>query len=226
MGKVLIVDDSENSRNIMKKFLEELQHGVLLANDAFSARDLLEAYKVDLILLDLSMPNKSGFTLLSELRKTLRYRHSAVVVVSGRTEAWNIRRAANLNVLSYITKPFDKKFFLGKVSSIMNCNPTIEPPLASNETVKMAVANLQTDMQIIKVLEDGVIVLSRFPLQEGQRLQMQSTLLSSIGLTSICTYVQCTQRIKNIYQSRLIFDCLDKKEKLHLKIWIRNNPSS
>ena len=68
--KLLIVDDEELIRNVIKEYLLNEGYKVLEAKDGFDALRVISDNKVDLIVLDIMMPKMDGFTCLSEIRKT------------------------------------------------------------------------------------------------------------------------------------------------------------
>ena len=66
---ILVVDDDDRIRELVKQYLEENKYLVSTAKDAFEAKDKINLIKFDLIILDIMMPKKSGLELTAELKK-------------------------------------------------------------------------------------------------------------------------------------------------------------
>ena len=112
MAHILIVDDQQHVRFLVRRVLETDQHSVAEASDGIQALRLLdELTPVDLILLDLLMPNLDGFEFLSLLR--LRSAPPPVIVV---TALWNPESdLLNYPICGYLAKPFSRQKLLSVV---------------------------------------------------------------------------------------------------------------
>lgn len=106
MAKILVVDDEAIVVEILTKRLKAKGYAVI------SARDGVEGYKkateerVDLILLDVIMPNCDGFTMLQKLRSNESTCRTPVIMLTAKTELDSIIQAKNL-LADYILKPID-----------------------------------------------------------------------------------------------------------------------
>jgi CheY-like chemotaxis protein len=105
-GGVLLVDDEESNRNIAGKMLNRLGFKVFLANDGSQALDEYRAHKaeIELVVLDLTMPNMDGEEAFRELRKMDP--NIRVIISSGYTEQEIIRRFEGRNISGFIEKPY------------------------------------------------------------------------------------------------------------------------
>jgi len=110
--KILIVDDHVLIREALRGVLKGIQRGatILEAPDGHSAMETLDQDKVDLVLLDLNLPDRHGLTLLTELRK--RYPALGIVVLSALQDHANIRKALDLGALGYIPKSAPREVML------------------------------------------------------------------------------------------------------------------
>lgn len=118
---ILIVDDSSIVRNFLKKIFDE-EYNVLLANDGEEAinklSDEIFTSKIDLILLDLMMPNIDGFGVLEYLNgKNINI---PTMIISGDNSKDTINKAFQYNVVDVIEKPFDAKKIKDKISRFIN----------------------------------------------------------------------------------------------------------
>ena len=113
MGYVLIVDDSDVIRTIVKQTLEMHNYkDILLANDGIEALKLINEYgnQIDMYILDVNMPNMDGLTLIGEIRK--RYKFTPIIMLTTETEKEKIIKAKNLGATGWIVKPFDGDKFI------------------------------------------------------------------------------------------------------------------
>lgn len=102
--KLLIVEDDRFLANAYKLKLEQSGHEVMIAGNGQEAIDFLSKFSPDLILLDLVMPIKDGFTTLEELKKSSDWKTIPVVVLSSLSQKEDIDRAMGLGAMGYITK--------------------------------------------------------------------------------------------------------------------------
>lgn len=104
--KVLIVDDEEMIRNVLKEYVE------FEGNEAFEAADGMEAVRMcrdndyDIILMDVMMPRLDGFSAVKEIRKT---KDIPVIMLSARGEEYDKLFGFEIGVDDYVTKPFSPK---------------------------------------------------------------------------------------------------------------------
>ncbi len=110
---ILIVDDEEDLRSVLKETLELEGYSVTTAEDAVQAEEILEKGTVPLILCDISMPLKSGLELVTSLRK--KGHVSAFVMISAHSDSERLVQAIQLGAIDYIIKPFNIEDILKKV---------------------------------------------------------------------------------------------------------------
>ena len=119
--KFLVVDDHELIREAMRGALAELdgEAAILEAADSREAMRLIEEHSdLDLILLDLNLPDRDGFSVLSELRKS----HPAisVVVLSAQQDRDSVVKALNQGARGFIAKSATRKVILGAVQLVIS----------------------------------------------------------------------------------------------------------
>ncbi len=117
--RVLIVDDSEIDREVLKMILEEICE-IDEATDAFAALEAIldPASAVDAIMLDVMMPGLDGFGFLRVL-KMMNITKPVLLITSEATRE-NVSKAAKMSVNSFISKPFHRELVQARVSSILN----------------------------------------------------------------------------------------------------------
>lgn len=105
MKKVLVVDDSSTVRRLVKIALVQIGYEVIEACDGDEALTVAKAQKVDLIILDLNMPNKNGFEFLKEFRE-LNHADTPVIMVTTETAGHFVNQGKELGLTAWLSKPF------------------------------------------------------------------------------------------------------------------------
>jgi serine phosphatase RsbU (regulator of sigma subunit)/anti-sigma regulatory factor (Ser/Thr protein kinase) len=112
---ILVVDDEVVVRLMMSALLRQEGHEVLLADGGYSALEQLHDDRVDLVLLDLSMPDLDGFAVLNTFRARPSSRWQPVIVISAHETGTLILQALEAGADDYMTKPIDRGFLLAKL---------------------------------------------------------------------------------------------------------------
>lgn len=105
-GRILVVDDTEMNRDVLRRRLERLGNSVELAEGGRAALRAVEERSFDLILLDLLMPGVSGIEVLETLKRHPDHRHTPVIVVSSLDELSGIVRCLEIGAEDYLARPF------------------------------------------------------------------------------------------------------------------------
>ena len=117
MAKILITDDSEFIRTIMKSMLAEAGYkDVIEAKDGKDAISKYKAEKPDLVLLDIIMPDMDGVQFLEQIQPV----SSKICMVSAVGQKDMIDRAKSLGAVDYITKPFEKEKVIETVKKLLS----------------------------------------------------------------------------------------------------------
>lgn len=115
MLKILIVDDEEMIRSVLKEYVE------FEGNEAYEAENGMEAVKLcrdnhyDLILMDVMMPHLDGFSAVKEIKKN---KDIPVIMLSARGEEYDKLFAFELGVDDYVTKPFSPKEVMARINAV------------------------------------------------------------------------------------------------------------
>ena len=116
--KILIVDDLEFNRAILKEILEET-YEIIEADGGNEALHKIDEYgmKISLVLLDIIMPEKDGFEVLKYMEEERLISDIPVIIISSEDSANYIRRAYEMGVSDYINRPFDANIVYQRVSN-------------------------------------------------------------------------------------------------------------
>ena len=104
---ILVVDDDEDSRSMLKLLLEMWQYRVIEAADGPDAITIAENTRPDLILMDVKLPRLNGFSVTLKLRQSLKIEKVPVIFISGCAEASYKQRAIQVGGNEYLTKPIN-----------------------------------------------------------------------------------------------------------------------
>ena len=115
---VLIVDDEERMRKLIKDFLAQKGFGILEASDGEEALKIFEENrnKINLILLDVMMPKLDGWSVLRQIRQTSKV---PIIMLTARGEEQDELFGFELGVDEYISKPFSPKILVARVEAIL-----------------------------------------------------------------------------------------------------------
>lgn len=118
---VLICDDDKEICEILKVYCENMGcfKNIVFAHDGITATQKLRNQKFALILLDISMPKKTGFDLIGEFDNNSINNKDSILVQSGTLEKDLIAKILQSGVKSFMVKPFDEKQFQEKVLRIL-----------------------------------------------------------------------------------------------------------
>jgi two-component system chemotaxis sensor kinase CheA len=118
--RVLVVDDSLNTREIEKDVLEAHGYHVTLAEDGADGLRKAQAEQFDAVLTDVEMPHMDGFTLTARLREEANYQHTPIVIITSREKEEDKRRGVQVGADAYIVKgDFDQSNLVDTVRALI-----------------------------------------------------------------------------------------------------------
>ena len=116
VAHILVVDDDEGIRTLVKKYLNENNYLVTTANSAEDAFEKILIIKFDLIILDIMMPGKSGLEFIKENQKKL---DTPVILLTAKGEADERVEGLEVGADDYLPKPFEPKELLLRIQNII-----------------------------------------------------------------------------------------------------------
>jgi len=114
---ILVVDDDDRIRELVKQYLEENNFIVTSAKDAFDAKKKLDILKFDIIVLDIMMPGESGLTLTKEIKKN---NPTPIILLTAKGETKDRIEGLELGADDYLGKPFEPKELLLRIKNILD----------------------------------------------------------------------------------------------------------
>ena len=114
---ILVVDDDEGIRNLLKQYLEKNHFLVTTAKDATDAKIKIEIIKFDILVLDIMMPGQSGLSFTQEVKKN---NLTPIILLTAKGETQDRIKGLELGADDYLGKPFEPKELLLRINNILN----------------------------------------------------------------------------------------------------------
>ena len=157
---ILVVDDDDKIRSLIKQFLSEKGFIISSAENAERAKAKIEIFNFNLIILDVMMPGQDGYDLTKELKQT---KNIPIILLTAKGEVESRIHGLELGADDYLGKPFDPKELLLRVKNIIKMN--IDPnKLLSNKigeaelNLNKMVIQLKNKVQKINLSEKKVLI--------------------------------------------------------------------
>ena len=120
---ILIVDDDNGIRNLLKDYLSQNDYIVSTAENANQAKEKLNYLKFDIMILDVMMPGQNGYELTKEIKKQMKI---PIILLTAKGEVENRIKGLELGADDYLGKPFEPKELLLRVKNIINKNAKLD----------------------------------------------------------------------------------------------------
>lgn len=135
MYRILVVDDEENIREVIKEYAEFEGHQVSEACDGMQAIEMVKNNDYDIIIMDVMMPRLDGYSACKEIRKI---KQIPVLMLSARGEEYDKLFGFEIGIDDYVVKPFSPKEVMARVNAIVKRNQGAKqaPAAPAPETVK------------------------------------------------------------------------------------------
>ena len=152
---ILIVDDDNRIRDLLKDFLYENGYIVSTAENAVEAKEKLKYLNFQMLILDVMMPGQNGYELTKEIKKQIKV---PIILLTAKGEVENRIKGLELGADDYIGKPFEPKELLLRIKNIIDKNKTI------NLETKYIIGKAKIDLN--KMTIDLNIVLKKLIIQK------------------------------------------------------------
>ena len=143
---ILVVDDDDGIRNLLKKFLKDNNYLVNTASDSEEAKKKISIIKFDLIILDIMMPGKSGLEFLNENKNTL---DTPIILLTAKSEAKERIEGLEIGADDYLPKPFEPKELLLRIKNILS------KTLQKNLLRKINFGNIKIDLNKLLIIKNN-----------------------------------------------------------------------
>jgi len=143
---ILIVDDDDRIRDLLKEYLTENNYIVSTSENAKNAKIKIANFKFDLIVLDVMMPGQDGYELTKEIKKDIKL---PIILLTAKGEVENRIKGLEIGADDYISKPFEPKELLLRIKNIINKNKKIDL------NIKHFVGSAHIDLNKMNISLDG-----------------------------------------------------------------------
>ena len=117
IAHILVVDDDDGIRELLKKYLSENNFLITTANSAEDAKEKISIIKFDLIVLDIMMPGKSGLEFTSENKDNI---NTPIILLTAKGESSERVEGLEVGADDYLPKPFEPKELVLRIKNILN----------------------------------------------------------------------------------------------------------
>ena len=166
LAHILVVDDDDRIRELVKQYLLENKYLVTTAKDAFDAKNKIEIIKFDLIVLDIMMPKKSGLELTSEIKKEIDL---PIILLTAKGETSERVMGLEFGADDYLSKPFEPKELLLRIRNILN------KTLQKNNINKISIGNSILDLNKLTINRNG----KKYKINNTEKLILEKMIRSS-----------------------------------------------
>lgn len=208
---VLVVEDDEGIQKFLKELLLEHGYSVKIAGDGIKALEIIQKTLPDLIVLDLGLPNMSGESVCTEIRK--KYPALKVIILTARDSVSDIVKGLDLGADDYMTKPFVADELLARVKTRLRSQP-------GNEA-KVIINDLELNNEALEVKRAGKLIqltpkefqLLHYLMSNKGRVLTREMILNRIWLYS----PDIETRVVDVYMGylRKKIDGESKKKLIH-----------
>lgn len=151
MQRIGIIEDEKNISDMMRYNLEKDGYEVYTAYDGQEGLELIEKQELDLLLLDIMLPNVDGLDICKRVRQKMEI---PIIIISAKADEFDKVLALELGADDYVTKPFSMREVLARVKARLRRKPT-EAAKEENDGDKLKEGNLEMDLKKYEVSKEG-----------------------------------------------------------------------
>jgi two-component system, HptB-dependent secretion and biofilm response regulator len=137
LTRALIIDDSKLDQMILKRMLLNNDYDICLASDGGMAIDMYEQYQPDIVLMDLHLPDISGYDLTKILKRLSQDKYVPVIFVTGTTEDEALGKCLESGGDDFIVKPIKEKLLKAKTNSLLRIKKMHDELLSEKEAISI-----------------------------------------------------------------------------------------
>jgi signal transduction histidine kinase/DNA-binding response OmpR family regulator len=223
--KILVADDVMDNVTLLTRYLEYEGYDQVIARDGQEALNKVRDELPDIILLDVNMPQKDGFTVLEEIRNDPAVAHIPVIILTAaRLDPSDVRSGLNLGADDYVTKPFDRHELMARIRTKLrvkeaedvtrrrNRELNLLPEIGKQLSARLDIKDL-ADVLLKRTAETlGAIQGNMYILNENEkdvREKYEVVLNPSGAAENLTPSVKLIQHIKGTGQGLVIEDAIN-----------------
>lgn len=134
---ILLVDDSKTIQKVVELTVKDIEGiDIHLASDSEQAFDILNRQKIDLMFVDVNLPDNNGYYIVENIRKKDLYTKTPIYLIWGTFEQFDTDIAIKCGSSGFFRKPFESEFFLNIINYAKNGNPILDHKEINNQTIE------------------------------------------------------------------------------------------
>ena len=184
---ILIVDDDDRIRDLVKQYLNDYDFLVTTANNAEDAKQKIDIIKFDLIVLDIMMPGQSGLEFTNENKKKIG---TPIILLTAKGEATDRIEGLEIGADDYLAKPFEPKELILRIRNIL------EKTKSKSQKRVVNFSNVNIDLNKLLIIKNN----KEFKINNTEKIILEK-MINSPGQT--CTREEIGELI-NLYKERSI----------------------
>ena len=150
--KILVVEDDRDCQKLIQYQLSDMNCHLSFANNGHKARELLENFLPDLILLDVMMPELDGLTLCRLIKSSEQWRHIPIIIMTAHHDTESKLEAVDLGADDFIAKPFEGVDLQCRIRSLLRLKGYYDQLERQNQQLEMQKTLLEKDEQFKEAL--------------------------------------------------------------------------
>ena len=160
LAHILVVDDDDGIRSLVKKYLNENNYLVTTAESAEDASEKVNIVQIDLIILDIMMPGKNGLEFINDNKKKL---DSPIILLTAKGEANERVEGLEIGADDYLAKPFEPKELILRIKNILN------KTLKTEQIRILEFANVKIDLNKLLIIKND----SEFKINNTEKVILE-----------------------------------------------------
>ena len=184
---ILVVDDDERIRELVKQYLNDNEYLVTTANNAEDAKEKVDIIKFDIIILDIMMPGQSGLDFTNENKKKI---NTPVILLTAKGEVSERIKGLEIGADDYLAKPFEPKELILRIRNIL------EKTKSKSQKRVVNFSNVNIDLNKLLIIKNN----KEFKINNTEKIILEK-MINSPGQT--CTREEIGKLI-NLYKERSI----------------------
>lgn len=180
MATILIVDDEEKIRGVLREYAEFEGYSTLEAGDGMEAIEVAKNNNIDLVIMDVMMPKLDGYSAVKEI---LKHKDVPVLMLSARVEEYDKLFGFEIGIDDYVTKPFSPKEVMARVSAIIRRGKRQENKRIVSDGLEVDIAgrNVFVDGEKVAMTPKEYELLFYFIKNEGLAISREKLLTEVWG---------------------------------------------
>lgn len=175
---ILVCDDEELIRELIKEYIENEGYTCDLASDGNEAIELCEDNDYDLIIMDIMMPSMDGYTAVKEIKK---FKNIPIIMLSARKEEFDKLQGFDLGIDDYVTKPFSPKELMARIKAVTKRNSKEDILSVGNIEINNLSHEVKIDGNVVDMTSTQFDLLSLFLNNQGVALSRDKIIESIWG---------------------------------------------